>query len=159
MYQTNLANAIFRNQGFCFPFSSDWNKLMKIAKLIISIKLLLSCFISYGYDSFAIVGSHNIAHFQSVKQQFFSITSQLNISTFLCCDLWHCRFPLTPKFFLQSKIVHKCYHKNCIRNKCIEEHWKIRKLVMKFLLLFSPLLTVFMLHFKTRYLHFAFFHL
>jgi len=127
--------------------------------LIISIKLLLSCFNSYGYASFANVGSHNIAHYQSVNDQFFCITSQLHISTFLCCDLWHCRFPLTLKFLLQSKIVRKCYHKNCIWNKYIEEHWKIRKLVIKFLLLFSPRLTVFMLHFKTRYLRFVVFHL
>jgi len=69
--------------------------LIKIAKLIISTKLLFSCFYSCRYLWFTNFGTHIGAHFQSVKHPFFSITSQLYRSTFLCCDLWHCWFPLT----------------------------------------------------------------
>ena len=102
--------------------------MIKIAKLIISTKLLISCFYSCRSLWFTNFGTHNGAHFQSVKQPFFSITSQLYISTFLYCDLWHCRFPLTINPFFNKTLFYKCNHNNCFWNKCIEEHWKIRKL-------------------------------
>jgi len=61
--------------------------LIKIAKLIILTELLFSRFNSCRYLWFTNVRTHNGAHFQSVKQTFFSITLQLHLSTFLCCDL------------------------------------------------------------------------